>query len=77
MSQSAAASLQRARISRGDELSVERTDGRSRHGTFVRESEHYVTLQGTVGNDLGNEILIPRDKIMQITVVQRASREAF
>lgn len=55
----------------GDELAIERTtDGRAKHGTFIRENEFYVTIRGR----LGHEILIPRDKIMQITVVQRLRR---
>lgn len=71
MSQAAAASLRRARIDRDALLTIERTDGLRKHGMFIRETEHYVVIRGTVGDDIGHEILIPRDKIMQITVVER------
>ena len=52
----------------GDNVWIERKDGYTTIGTFVEEDENYIVLQGTVGDNIGKTILVPRDNIAQITV---------
>lgn len=61
-------------LHRGDQLSIERVDGRRTFGTFLRQDEEYVVVRGVIGHDIGHEILVPRGKIMQIVVVEKAPR---
>lgn len=58
----------RSRFNERQHVAIERTDGRMRLGQFVRESEEYFVIKGTVGEDIGLEITIPKRVIMQITV---------
>lgn len=67
----------RSRFSRGQHLAIERADGRTKMGQFVREDEQYVVIKGTVGGDIGREISIPRAVIMGITVTHTERPDAF
>lgn len=61
-------------MQRGDEISIYRDDDYRTHGIFVRETELYVVVKGTVGDDIGREILVSRPRIVQIVVVKKAPR---
>jgi len=60
---------------RGDEIAIERKDGRRTHGMFKREDERYVVVMGTVGDDTGKDILVPHANVLQIVVVARRTGE--
>lgn len=60
-----------------DQLQIERVDGRITFGKFVREDERYMIVTGVIGHDIGHEIIVPRDKIMQIIVVKKARHDGF
>jgi hypothetical protein len=55
-----------------------RIDGRFVHGTFLRgwsrRREREATdlvLRGTVGDKIGKEILIPHEKVVEITIIKK------
>lgn len=62
------------RLHRGDELEIERVDERITFGTFVQQDEQSITVQGTVGRNIGKEIIVPMDKVIQIVVIKKKRR---
>lgn len=59
----------------GDEVAIERSDGYSRFGTYLRSDDEYIHIKGTVGDNIGKRILIPKAHILQITVLQTARQD--
>lgn len=66
--------MPRSVFGRGDGLLIERVDGRSTFGTFIRETDEYIVVRGTIGDNIGNEIIVPKHKVVQIVVLERRSR---
>jgi hypothetical protein len=60
---------------RGDIIQIERADGYSRYGKFIKSDDEYVIIRGTVGDDIGKEMLIPKAHIVQITIIQKVGRD--
>ena len=58
----------------GDQLAIERTDGRSTFGAFKCEDDEYMVVTGTVGERIGQEIAVPKRRIIQVVILERKSR---
>jgi ribosome biogenesis SPOUT family RNA methylase Rps3 len=61
-------------LNRGDTISIElqATEPPYRiHGKFVTENEDYVVIEGTVGDHIGRDIFVPRNRITLITRLER------
>lgn len=58
-----------------DEIEIEKSDGRRVIGRFKRMDETFVKVRGTVGDNIGKEILVPMALVSQIVTIQRADAE--
>lgn len=56
---------------RGDQVGVERNDGYTTIGTFVRQDDEYIVVEGTVGNNIGHEVVIPKSNITQVVIFKK------
>lgn len=55
----------------GDHISVELETVEApfrQLGLFRSEDDEYIRLEGTVGNDIGKEILVPKHRVKRIVV---------
>ena len=62
-----------------DNVSVEYecTDGIfTRHGTFVKQDEDSIMIRGTVGDGIGKPIIIPKSRIVSVTVNAPGEQDA-
>jgi hypothetical protein len=41
------------------------------HGEYLREDETFIKIRGTVGDNIGKEILVPKSRIKDITILRR------
>lgn len=65
------------RIQVNDDVTIERSDGISRHGTFLCSNDEWVVIRGTVGDLIGKEIAIPAAVILAIVRNSTEQRRAF
>ena len=67
-------------LRRRDNVSVEyecRDGIFTRHGTFVKQDEDSIIIRGTVGDSIGKPIIIPKSRIVSITVNSPGHSENF
>ncbi len=60
----------------GDDIQIERSDGYSRFGTYLKSDDEYIYIRGTVGDDIGKKLMIPKIHVLQITILS-TRREGF
>lgn len=58
---------------RGSEIEVVRLDGSRVLGTFRRMDDEFLHVRGTLGDEIGKDIFIPRPVIAGITVLAMPS----
>lgn len=58
------------RLQRGDQIVIETPEGRT-FGSFVRRDATYLTVRGSVGEDMGFEILVPHTQVTRIVILER------
>jgi hypothetical protein len=54
-------------LHQGDFVQVERTDGYITSGKFVSMNADFITVRGTVGDDIGRHIHVPLNNVVVIT----------
>lgn len=56
---------------RGDALEVQRITGYTTFGTFVKQDDEFIVVKGTVGDNSGHNVIIPKKNIDQIVVIAK------
>jgi hypothetical protein len=69
--------VSRLRPQVGDELEIAKSDGFRVFGTFKGMDETFIKVRGNLGDLIGKEILVPMSLVTQITIIKKASRDAF
>jgi hypothetical protein len=57
-------------LNRKDSICIEKNDGYSVIGFFIKEDEENVMIEATVGDNMGNNVIVPKRNISQIVVIR-------
>lgn len=71
--------MARGNLNRGDQVLIHFTDQSGppyrMQGTFVSQSDTDILIEGTVGEWIGRDLFIPRDKIKLVERIERVREE--
>jgi hypothetical protein len=57
-----------------DSICIEKNDGYSVIGFFVEQDDENYMIEGTVGDNIGKLIIVPKTNVSQIVVIRRHAR---
>jgi hypothetical protein len=61
-------------LKRGDSICIEKKDDFSIIGFFQSQDDENILIEGTVGENTGKEIIVPKANVAQIIVIRRRER---